>query len=100
MMQKNAGDPPKDHLRFCLPLCCPLAAVSQFWFRIEALFYAHMREHSAGEIRTEAAMIQHLPFTAGFDRTVTAPKGLVHMQAAQTMDGLFSVAALAGYTAA
>ena len=59
-----------------------------------------MRKHSAGKIRTEAAMIQRLPLTAGFDRTVTAPKGLVHMQAAPTMDGLFSVATIAGYTAA
>ena len=59
-----------------------------------------MREHSAGKIRTEAAMIQRLPFAARFDRTVTAPKGLVHMQAALTMDGLFSVATIAGYTAA
>lgn len=45
-------------------------------------------------------MIQRLPFAARFDRTVTAPKGLVHMQAALTMDGLFSVATIAGYTAA
>ena len=59
-----------------------------------------MGEHIAGKIGTDAAMIQRLPLTAGFDRTVTAPKGLVHMQAALTIDGLFSVAALAGYTAA
>ena len=59
-----------------------------------------MSEHIAGKIGTDAAMIQRLPFAAGFDRTVTAPKGLVHVQAALTMDGLFSVAAVAGYAAA
>ena len=59
-----------------------------------------MSKHIAGKIRTDAAMIQLFAFTTGFHCTVAAPKGLVHVKTALAMDGLFSVAAIAGYAAA
>ena len=59
-----------------------------------------MGEPITGKIWADAAMIQRLAFAAGFYCTITAPKGLVHLQTALAMDVLFSFAAVAGYAAA